>query len=58
MKTKPKPRAGKYGSGMLDQAATAVNKRKASTKSRLDSVMGDIQQNRGTRRRNTQNGSK
>lgn len=38
---------GKYGTGMLDKAATATNKRKVAQKEKLDSIMNEIGKTRG-----------
>lgn len=57
MKGTKKPR-GKYGTGMLDDAVKRVNKSAVTKQSKLDSIMGDIQQTRGQRRRDNQNGGR
>lgn len=56
MKTKTSKPRGKYGTGMLDNAATAINTRKQTRADRLNSVMSDIQATRGQRRRDSQGG--
>lgn len=47
-------KAGKYGSGLLNQAASGINTQKQRKQSKLDSIMGDLQKNRGQRRRDNQ----
>ncbi|MCW5586589.1 MAG: hypothetical protein KIS75_10695 [Chromatiales bacterium] len=55
MKGMQKPR-GKYGTGMLDDAAKKINTKKQTQAERMNSVMSDIQATRGQRRRDSQNG--